>query len=83
MMIARTLKLAFASCSLALLAGCQTAPPPMVVPAAFTPLGTAAPYLLGDVISGYKTRAAKMRAAKIRPLTAAEIGPYMADLDAE
>ena len=68
----------------AAVAGCQTAPPPpVIVPAAFTPLGTTAPYLLGDVIGGRKARAAKMRAAKIRPLTAYEAGAYMADLDAE
>lgn len=70
-------------CSLALLAGCQTAPPPVAVPAAFTALGTSAPYLQGDVISGERARAAKMRAAKIRPLSPGEIGPYMADLDSE
>jgi len=85
MIITRKLKLAVAGCCIAALAGCQTSspPPPMVVPAAFTALGTSAPYLLGDVIGGYKARAAKMRAAKIRPLTAAAVGPYMADLDAE
>ncbi|HZU51431.1 MAG TPA: OmpA family protein [Sphingomicrobium sp.] len=65
-------------------AGCQTAPPPPVgVPAAFTALGTSAPYLRGDVIGGQRARAAKMRAAKIRPLSPAEVGPYMADLAAE
>ena len=84
MIIARKLKLTLAGCLLALLAGCQTPPPPpMIVPAAFTPLGTAAPYLLGDVIGGSRARATKMRGAKIRPLTPAEVGPYMADLDAE
>jgi outer membrane protein OmpA-like peptidoglycan-associated protein len=70
-------------CSLAAIAGCQTAPPPVAVPAAFTALGTSAPYLLGDVIGGHKARAAKMRAAKIRPLGYAEVGPYMADLATE
>jgi outer membrane protein OmpA-like peptidoglycan-associated protein len=61
-------------------AGCQTAPPPpVIVPAAFRPLGTTAPYLLGDVVGGQKARAAKMRAAKIRPLNPAEVGPYMAE----
>jgi len=65
-------------------AGCQTSPPPpVVVPAAFRPLGLTAPYLQGDVIRGQKARAAKMRAAKIRPLTAYEVGPYLAELDAE
>jgi len=71
-------------CALAVVAGCQTSPsPPVVVPAGFQPLGVTAPYLLGDVIGGQRARAAKMRAAKIRPLTAYEVGPYMADLDAE
>lgn len=70
-------------CSLAALAGCQTAPPPVVVPAAFRPLGVSAPYLMGDVIGGQRARAAKMRAAKIRPLGPGEVGPYMADLDSE
>jgi outer membrane protein OmpA-like peptidoglycan-associated protein len=69
---------------LAALAGCETAPPPpVVVPASFTPLGTTAPYLLGDVIGGHKARAAKMRAAKIKPLSPYEAPAYMANLDAE
>jgi outer membrane protein OmpA-like peptidoglycan-associated protein len=77
----RTLAL---SCALAAIAACQTAPPPaVIVPASFRPLGMAAPYLLGDVIGGQKARSAKMRAAKIRPLSAYEVGAYMADLDAE
>src|SRR5947209_13599059 len=71
-------------CALAMVAGCQTSPPPPVlVPAAFRPLGVTAPYLLGDVIGGQKARSAKMRAAKIRPLTPYEVGSYMADLDSE
>jgi outer membrane protein OmpA-like peptidoglycan-associated protein len=71
-------------CALAAIGGCQTAPPPAVmIPAAFTPLGTSAPYLLGDVIGGQRVRAAKMRVAKIRPLSSYEVGPYMADLDSE
>jgi outer membrane protein OmpA-like peptidoglycan-associated protein len=73
-----------AGCAVAALAGCQTAPPPpMVVPAAFTPLGVTAPYLMGDVIGGLKARSAKMKAAKIRPLSPMEVGPYMADLASE
>jgi outer membrane protein OmpA-like peptidoglycan-associated protein len=65
-------------------AGCQSGPPPPVaVPPAFTALGISAPYLLGDVIGGQKARAAKLRAAKIRPLSPAEVPAYMADLDAE
>ena|SRR5579872_3330763 len=83
MKVNRSVRMLFAGCSLALLAGCQTAPPPVAVPAAFTALGTSAPYLLGGVIGGERARAAKMRAARIRPLTPAEVGPYMADLDSE
>ena len=66
------------------IAACQSAPPPPpIVPAAFTPLGTTAAYLLGDVVGGQKARAAKMRAAKIRPLGPAEAGTYMAEFDSE
>ncbi|NUR46318.1 MAG: OmpA family protein [Sphingomonas sp.] len=80
----RSLKTLTLGCALAAIAGCQTSPPPpVVVPASFTPLGTTAPYLLGDVIGGQKARAAKMRAAKIRPLTPYEVPAYMADLGAE
>jgi len=64
------------------LAGCQSAPPP-VIPAAFAPLGVSAPYLSGDVIGGSRTRAKKMRAAKIRPVNPAMAPAYMADLDRE
>ncbi len=84
MTVRRSLRTLTVGCALAVLAACQTSPPPaVVVPAAFRPLGVSAPYLLGDVIGGRKARAAKMRAAKIRPLTAYESGAYMADLDAE
>lgn len=85
MTIRRSLRTFAAFCGLAAIGGCQTAPPPpaVVVPAAFRPLGVTAPYLLGDVIGGQKARAAKMRAAKIRPLSPYETAPYMADLDAE
>src|SRR3954452_22927025 len=83
MTIGRSLRTLALSCALAAIAGCQTSPPPVVVPASFQPLGVTAPYLLGDVIGGQKARAAKMRAAKIRPLTAYEVGLYMTDLDSE
>jgi outer membrane protein OmpA-like peptidoglycan-associated protein len=63
--------------------GCETAPPPVVRPAAFIPLGVGAAYLSGDVIGGSRARAAKMRAAKIRPLSPAAAPAYMADLDRE
>jgi outer membrane protein OmpA-like peptidoglycan-associated protein len=70
--------------ALGAIAGCRTAPPPpMVVPASFTPLGVSAPYLMGDVIGGTRARATKLKAAKIRPLSPVEAGAYMADLEAE
>ena len=69
-------------CAVALLAGCETAPPPPLVrPAEFTPLGLNAPYLYGDVIGGHRARAAKMKSAKIRPLSPAAAPAYMAQLD--
>src|SRR5215217_1832320 len=84
MIISRGLKALFLGGAIAAVAGCQSAPPPpVVVPAAFTALGTSAPYLMGDVIGGTKARAAKMRAAKIRPLGAGESVLYMNDLAAE
>jgi outer membrane protein OmpA-like peptidoglycan-associated protein len=71
-------------CLIAAVAACETAPPPPApVPASFTPLGVSAPYLMGDVIGGYRARAAKMRAAKIRPLTPGEVPAYMADLETQ
>lgn len=69
--------------ALLLLAGCETAPPPMVRPAAFVPLGLGAAYLNTDVIGGYRARAAKMRSARIRPLNPATAPAYMASLDSE
>ena len=83
MTIDRSLKSLILGCAVIAIAGCQTAPPPMVVPASFTPLGVTAPYLMGEVIGGYKARAAKMKAAKIRPLTPYEVSPYLADLNSE
>ena len=84
MIINRSFKALVVGCSIAAIAGCQTAPPPpVIIPAAFRPLGVSAPYLMGDVIGGQRSRAAKMRAAKIRPLGPGEVGAYMADLDSE
>lgn len=72
----------FLGCSIAALSACETSPPPPLVrPAAFTPLGLSAPYLYGDVIGGRRARAAKMRAAKIHPLGPANAPGYMAALD--
>ena len=83
MTIHRSVRALIFGCTVATLAGCQTAPPPMAVPASFTPLGVSAPYLMGDVIGGMKARSSKMRAAKIRPLSPYEAAAYMADLDSE
>lgn len=64
------------------LAACETAPPPPAPrPAAFIPLGLGAAYLNTDVIGGYRARAAKMRAARIRPLSPYAVAGYMAELD--
>jgi outer membrane protein OmpA-like peptidoglycan-associated protein len=85
MPLSRSLKAIIVGCSITLLAGCQTAPPPAPVlrPVAFTPLGLNAPYLSGDLIGGRKSRAAKMKAAKAKPLGAAAAPAYMAELNRE
>ena len=84
MISVRHIRIALLAAGVAAVAGCQSAPPPPpIVPAAFRPMGITAPYLLGDVIGGQKARAAKMRAAKIRPLSPAEAGAYMAEFDSE
>jgi outer membrane protein OmpA-like peptidoglycan-associated protein len=85
MHLCRTLKAILLSCSIAATAGCQTAPAPPTLarPASFTPLGLGAPYLSGDVVGGHKARAAKMRAAKIKPLSASAAPAYIATLDRE
>ena len=82
-MIIHRIRALIIGCAVAAIAGCQTAPQPVVVPAAFRPLGVSAPYLMGDVIGGLKARQAKMKAAKIRPLSPMEVGAYMANLDSE
>ena len=80
----RSAKAVIFGCSIALLAGCATAPPPTLVrPASFTPLGLSAPYLSSEVIGGHKARALKMRAAKIQPLSAFAAPEYIAELDRE
>jgi outer membrane protein OmpA-like peptidoglycan-associated protein len=80
----RTLKAVALASSLLGVASCETAPPPpMIRPATFIPLGVGAAYLSGDIIGGYRARAAKMRAAKIRPLSPVAVPAYMAELDRE
>ena len=83
MFMNRGLKALILCCGITAVSACETAPPPVAVPASFTPLGTGAPYLLGDVIGGRRARAAKMHAAKIKPLSPYEAGAYMTDLDSE
>jgi outer membrane protein OmpA-like peptidoglycan-associated protein len=86
MQFRRAVGAVLAGCAVALVAGCRSAgppPPPLVRPAAFTPLGLGAPYLSGDLIGGKKSRAAKMRSAKIKPLAAADAPGYIAELDRE
>lgn len=66
-----------------LAAGCATRQPPPVVPAAFVARGLSAPYLYADVIGGTRARAAKLRAAKIRPIAPTAVGVYMSEIDAQ
>lgn len=78
-------------CSLLLAGGCSSLPfrgpppppPPPVRPAIFTALGLTAAYLNGDVIGGRKSRAAKLRAAGIRPLSPAAAPSYMGRVEQE
>ena len=83
MQLSRSLCAVITTASVLALAACQTAPPPVVVPAAFTPLGVSAPYLSGDVIGGSRARSTKLRAAKIRPLQPQAVPAYMIELDSE
>lgn len=71
--------------SLMAMTACATnpAPPPVVPPADFIALGVTAPYLSGAVVGGQRSRAAKMRAAKISPLAPYAVPSYMQDLDSE
>jgi outer membrane protein OmpA-like peptidoglycan-associated protein len=55
----------------------------MVRPSAFIALGLGAAYLNGDVIGGRKARAAKLKAAGIRPLGPAASPDYMNRLEQE
>ena len=77
----RTRSVAAAALCTMLLSGCETGPfgqrPPPVRPAEFTALNVTAAYLNGDVITGTRSRAAKMRAAKISPLSPTLVPSYM------
>lgn len=73
-------------CCVGALAGCSTGappPPPVVRPATFIPLGLSAAYLSGDVVAGRRARAAKMKAAGVKPLGPAAVPAYMANLEGE
>jgi len=86
MQFPRPLSAAALGCLLVVISGCATAPPPPPIiprPAEFTPLGLGAGYLSGDVIGGRKSRAAKLRAARIRPLTPAAAAQYLASTENE
>ena len=84
MHLRRSLKAVVFCCPFVAIAGCQSGPPPPPVrPATFIPLGVNAPYLIGDVVSGHRVRAAKMRVAKIRPLAPTAAAAYLAELDNE
>ena len=63
--------------------GFRQSPPPMARPAAFIALGVSAPYLSGDVISGTRARAAKMRSAKITPLAPQAVPAYLGEMEGE
>lgn len=68
------------------LSGCgviSRSPPAAPPPPQFTALGINAPYLSGEIITGNRARAAKMRAAKILPLQPGAAPGYMASTAAE
>ena len=72
--------------AIAATAGCSSAPPPPPVvapPATFIPLGLGAAYVSGDVVQGRRARAAKLRAAGIRPLAPAAAPAYIATTETE
>jgi outer membrane protein OmpA-like peptidoglycan-associated protein len=83
----RSLKASSLIFGIALVAGCDvfapSPPPPVVRPPAFTALGLSAAYLYSDVVGGHRARAAKMKSAKIRPLSAGAAPTYMANLASE
>ncbi len=74
--------LALAGAAFVVTACATSSPPPPPRPAAFTAIGLGAAYLSGDVVGSMRARAAKLRAAKIRPLGPGA-GAYMAELDGE
>jgi len=81
----RFIAAAFMGGSLFAISACATngPPPPVVPPAAFVALGVTAPYLSGALVGGERSRAARMRAAKIKPIAAYAVPSYMGELDSE
>jgi outer membrane protein OmpA-like peptidoglycan-associated protein len=80
----RTFAAAALTCSLLAMTACATAPAPAPLPPAdFVALGVTAPYLSGTLVGGERSRAAKMRAAKIAPVAAYAVPSYMQDLAGE
>lgn len=82
----RTFAAAVIGSSLLAISACATNPaPPVVVvpPADFVALGVTAPYLSAAVVGGQRSRAAKMRAAKISPIAPSAVPSYMQDLEGE
>ncbi|MEO6434058.1 MAG: OmpA family protein [Sphingomicrobium sp.] len=61
----------------------QSAPPPPMPPPQFTALGTTAPYLSGDIVGGTRTRATRMRGARVLALRPGAAPAYMAATAAE
>lgn len=80
----RTFAAAALTCSLLAISACSTAPAPAPLPPAdFVALGVTAPYLSGALVGGERSRAAKMRAAKIAPIAPYAVPSYMQDLAGE
>ena len=73
------LTVALGACS----TGAPPPPPPAVRPATFTALGLSAAYLSGDVVTGRKARAAKMKAAGVKVLSPTAAPAYMTTLEQE
>ena len=73
------LAMALSACSM----GASPPPAPVARPATFTALGLSAAYLSGDVVTGHKARAAKMKAAGVKPLSSTAAPAYVTNLEQE